>query len=133
MRHLGHTDSALSLMERYRMLADSVYLENSGLDVMRNIALRKIAEAEATAIREKGKERALYLYLVFAVVMTAMGILIWLYRRQNALQMSKMKAELDLAQSQLQLASSRLVVTENENAIGKAMDSISAMRSGSTL
>ena len=128
MRHLGHTDSALSLMERYRLLADSVYLEISGLDVMRNIALRKIAEAEATAIREKGKERALYLYLIFAVVMTAMGILIWLYRRQNALRMSKMKAELDLAQSQLQLASSRLVVTENENAIGKAMDSISAMR-----
>lgn len=128
MRRIGRTDSALSLLDRYRLLADSVYFQNSGLDVMRNIALRKISEAEAAAIREKGRERTLYLYAIFIVVMTAMGVLAWLYRRQNDLRMSKMKAELDLAQSQLQLASSRLVVAENENAIGKAMNSISAMR-----
>lgn len=128
MHSLGMLDSAFEFRQLYRQLSDSVNYESVRLNAMKNIALRKIAQYEAKSISRQNEGRMIYLIAVFVVILVLAGIIVFIYRRQSRMHMSKMKMELDLAQNQLQLVSSRLVIEENENVIEKAMKAVTTMR-----
>lgn len=124
MRKRGDIEATVDYFKRYERLNDSIVDARSHNEVLRNIATRKIAEHKAVLMAERSKERIAYLAVILAIIIIGGIVVFYLVRRQNRLRMSKLQAELALTQNQLQLASSQLVVKENENVVRMAIDAM---------
>lgn len=123
----GKLDSALLYMHRMIALQDSISRRNSLNQVYKNIAQHKINESRNEAIREQWYERTLYAGITIALIFMALAIIAILLRRHSNLRLEKIKSDLELTRNQLQLASSLVVVKENENAIDTTVKTISKL------
>lgn len=124
MRKNGDIEATMKYFKRYDRLSDSISNARVHNEVLRNIATRKIAEHKAELIAARNSERIAYVSIIFAIIIIGVIVVFYLIRRQNKLNMSKLQAELALNQNQLQLASSQLVVKENENVVKMAIDAM---------
>ena len=72
-------------------------------------------------------DRILYASLIVVLLFVAMTIIVILLRRHSNLRVAKIESDLQLTRNQLQLASSLLVVKENENAIDTTVKTITQL------
>ncbi|MDE5983187.1 MAG: hypothetical protein K2G92_08775 [Duncaniella sp.] len=87
----------------------------------------KINENRNAAMKTQLHDRILYASLIVVLLFVAMTIIVILLRRHSNLRVAKIESDLQLTRNQLQLASSLLVVKENENAIDTTVKTITQL------
>lgn len=120
-------DSAVLYFDKSLALQDSISQKNSWNEIIKKLTQHKINESHNAAMKAQLHDRILYASLTIALLFVAMTIIIVLYRRHNNLRVAKIESDLQLTRNQLQLASSLLVVKENENAIDTTVKTITQL------
>lgn len=127
MRATGNIAAALEASLRYGELADSLQKERSGYEIYRNMSSRRFAEIRATSAQKQRQDRIVFFIVLLCLVLVALVAMFIIYLRFNKTKNEKIRAELELANNQLQLASSRLVLQESNNTIDQALEIIRKM------
>lgn len=117
-------DSAVLFLRMSLAMQDSISQVNALNQVAKNIMHHKISESRNATMKAQMHDRIMYACVIIAILFIAMVIIILLFRRHNNLKQAKIESELQLTRNQLQLASSLLVVKENENAIDTTVKTI---------
>lgn len=120
-------DSAILYLNKSLTLQDSISQKNSLNEIIKKLAQHKINENSNAAMKAQLHDRILYASLTIALLFIAMTIIIILLRRHSNLRLAKIESDLQLTRNQLQLASSLLVVKENENAIDTTLKTITQL------
>lgn len=127
-RARGDNDSAYKMLEKY---AEATKHATSALregDVVRKENLSRIKSMENLQKDRDNRNKLIFMSVIFSIAILSMLAVMMVYRHNKRLQVSKMKADLELTRNRLQLASSRLALEENDNAMEKAIDTIARLR-----
>lgn len=117
-------DSAVIYLRKSLALQDSISEINSLNQAVKNITQHRISESRNAAMKAQMHDRMLYASIIIAIVFIAMAVISLLLRRHSNLKLAKIESDLQLTRNQLQLASSLLVVKENENALDTTVKTI---------
>lgn len=120
-------DSAVMYLNMSLALQDSISQKNSWNEIIKKLTQHKINENRNAAMKAQLHDRILYASLIVALLFVAMTIIVILLRRHSNLRVAKIESDLQLTRNQLQLASSLLVVKENENAIDTTVKTITQL------
>lgn len=120
-------DSVVIYLRKSLALQDSISKINSLNQIAKSITQHRISESRNAAMKAQMNDRILYASLISAIVFIAMGVILILLRRHGNLKLAKVRSDLQLTRNQLQLASSLLVVKENENAIDTTVKTITEL------
>lgn len=120
-------DSAVIYLRKSIALQDSISEINSLNQVVKSITQHRISESRNAAMKAQMHDRMLYASVIIAIIFIAMAVILLLLRRHGNLKVAKIESDLQLTRNQLQLASSLLVVKENENAIDTTVKTITEL------
>lgn len=120
-------DSAVIYLRKTIALQDSISEINSLNQAVKNITQHRISESRNAAMKAQMHDRMLYASVIIAIIFIAMAVILLLLRRHGNLKVAKIESDLQLTRNQLQLASSLLVVKENENAIDTTVKTITEL------
>lgn len=96
--------------------------------MVRKENLSRIKSMENLQKDRDNRNKLIFVSVIFSIAILSMLAVMMVYRHNKRLQVSKMKADLELTRNRLQLASSRLALEENDNAMEKAIDTIARLR-----
>lgn len=126
-RDLGMTDSALNMYALHTLLVDSLRQISYLDDIQKAEFGQKINLIETRARENMLEERIRMVIAVSLILIASVVIVLFLYRRNQRAEMHRIRADLELTRSRLQLASSAVMLQEKDSVIDSVLETIVTM------